>query len=545
MRAVLGLALMVALGCRHGTSLGTIQDAAAADVAASETALDAAPDASPAGAVCPSAHADPRELALATLSADQIIYVRADGSRSVVHRFGDGAQEQRLSRRGPYLVASARLPEGGGAFLEVALLDHAGALRWRYSGAAPGPRINWDVLVADDGAAVLGIEDRALSAIAIAPDGSTRSLGDVYPVAPPAAGGGLLVRRGPVVPDTTRFGFVDPGASTMRPLSLPLARHAASGPVVRGDRFVYLGSDQGRVVLVDERLDGSDRFPLAVEDDGSARLVEAGARFLVTMAEVPRWLWRPQGGPPVALTGIDITAPATYLTPRWALVMTGKRPGWLIDLDSAQVHALTPPAGLPSPAGDLTVTGAGSWFLGADDARPIWRLEAPTGAFTSIDLSPLLPLRPYPAASYCNGTSVLEDGRVVTTLRNDWMAALFVGAPGTAPWTQIGRAVTGDGALQGEPIGASWLVWFQVIKETFCPPQSSGPWQMPPAGATPPLSRSALQLVPASGEPLVLPPYRSLNFDQTGSCAEIDRVIYDFKAGIATSLGIGSIVVWP
>jgi hypothetical protein len=140
---------------------------------------------------------------------------------------------------------------------------------------------------------------------------------------------------------------------------------------------------------------------------------------------------------------------------------------------------------------------------------------------------------------------VLEDGRIVTPLRNDWMTALFVGAPGTAPWTQIGRAVAGDGMLHGEPIGASWLVWFKVIKETFCPPRSSEPWQAPPAGETPPLSRSALQLVPASGEPLVLPPYLSLNFDETHSCVEVDRVIYDLKAGITTALGIGSVVVWP
>jgi hypothetical protein len=544
MRAVLGLALMVALGCRHGTSLGTIQDAAAADVAVSETGLDAAPDASPAGAVCPSAHADPRELALATLSADQVIYVRADGSRSVVHRFADGAQEQRLVKRGSFFVASARLPESGGTVLEVALLDRAGTLRWRYQRPAPGPRINWDVLVADDGAAVLGIDDRAPSAIAIGPDGSTRGVSDVYPVAPPAAGGALLVRRWPVPPGTTRFGFVAAGASTMRPLSLPLAGHASSEPVVRGDRFIYLGSDQGRVVLVDERLEGSERFPLEVDDDGHIRLMEVGPRFFVIMEEAPRWLWRPQAGPPVALAGIDTTRPATYLTPRWALVTADKRPGWLIDLDSAQVQALTPPAGLPSPTGELVVRGAGSWFLGADDARPIWRLEAPTRAFTVIDLSPLLPLRPYPARSYCNGTSVLEDGRIVTPLRNDWMDALFVGTPGAAPWTQIGRAVAGEGALHGEPIGASWLVWFRVINETFCPP-SSEPWQMPPAGAPPPLSRSALQLVPASGEPLVLPPYDSLNFDQTHSCVEIDRVIHDLKAGITTALGIGSEVVWP
>jgi hypothetical protein len=122
MRTVLGLALTVALGCRHGTSLGTIQDADAdTDAVTSEAGLDAAPDASPTGAVCPSAHADPRELALAALSSDQVVYVRADGSRSVVDRFGDGAQESRLWRRGRFLVASARLPD---SVLEVALLDH-------------------------------------------------------------------------------------------------------------------------------------------------------------------------------------------------------------------------------------------------------------------------------------------------------------------------------------------------------------------------------------------------------------------------------------
>jgi hypothetical protein len=489
------------------------QDRAGRDAPDGAAGMDA-PTPAP---LCLSAAVSDPVAVLAEASAGELYLFRADGSRIDV-----GPAPGLIWRAGQFLVGVGHAD----ATLHIMLVDRQGTVLWSYATTPDDPIDSGEVWVNDQGAATVrlaGEPSRRLG-VAIAPDGTPTDLAK-EPLGPPDSEGWIPVAT---ALNACPCGFVKPGTAELLPASLDIARPAYA-PSVAGDRLFYVGLDAGVPTVVMAEPGGAQTFPVPFVDPTATTVLALDEGALVLEQALPRGLLLPnpwsvrEVGP---LTGDGSSDTRVWTRGAYALVGVGNAPRWRLNLRTAEAWPIDPPLASKVP---LEVTGTRA--LGG----AFWRLDFSTGDVLSDDLTALAPLAPFASGCKQSAPMLLDDGRVAMAMVQGAEVGLYVGELGQAPWTRIGRPVSGVTSLTGQRFGETWLLASDSGKDTFCLPTGS---TRVDAGDALVLGDAVQIVTPGGAEPVVFQGYRATEFvfQEAGLCAVERNAVYDFATGAKTAL---------